>query len=220
MSWQRPVPKRTQKIVIFDGPDRCGKTNIAQALSHKLSIPYFKFSNEAKHWKENSFKETLVYGEPKFVQFLRDTRTNVILDRDYPSEWVYSQVFERDTDMELLRWCDEEFARMGAYIVIPLRHRYEGNIPNDELVPKDKFLDLHNKYVEFTSWTKCSTVIIFVDAFGNKIGPQLDALCPELEFDDSLFVATNVVLDQPKPSEKDVSDLFSEETNERKVTIK
>jgi len=33
---------RKQQVIIFDGPDGCGKTNIAAALSDALGVPVFK----------------------------------------------------------------------------------------------------------------------------------------------------------------------------------
>ena len=38
----------SQQIIIFEGPDGCGKTNISTSLSKDIRVPYFKNKDE---WK-------------------------------------------------------------------------------------------------------------------------------------------------------------------------
>ena len=41
-----------QRVIIFEGPDGCGKSNIAEAVSHLLNIPIFKNEDEWQHFPE------------------------------------------------------------------------------------------------------------------------------------------------------------------------
>ena len=84
----------SQQIIIFEGPDGCGKTNISTALSEKIRVPYFKNKDEWKFFVDNPsyFVNALTYGDPYFLSYLEQTGASVIVDRWYPSEWVYSQV--------------------------------------------------------------------------------------------------------------------------------
>ena len=36
----------TQRLIIFEGPDLCGKTNIAEAVSKQFGIPVYKSGRE------------------------------------------------------------------------------------------------------------------------------------------------------------------------------
>lgn len=211
------VPTRKQKVIIFSGPDRCGKTNIAQGLAADLHVPYYK-KQEDELWRKGQFLEALRFGETEKLELVRQARLDVIMDRGYPCEWAYSQVFIRDTDMALLERIDREYARLGAYIIIPLRHDYDAAQP-DSLVSVEKNKELHAVYQEFMKWTRCSTVAIYVDAFDNKLGPELEVLKKELRWGESLQFATNVVLDRSK-TKKDVSDIFEPGSDRRSVALK
>ena len=200
------IPTRTQKIVILDSPDGTGKTEIAYALSKELKVPYFRMATQHENWRKNKFKEALEFDQTYLAEFVRQTRASVVIDRAYPAEWVYSQVFKRPTNMDVLKTVDEAFARMGAYIVIPLRHDYSKS-RKDEVVSPDKLKPLHDKYLEFREWTLCSTVTIYVDAFNNDLKKQLPLIIDELDFARNMGMNFDITLDRPV-AEKDVSALF------------
>lgn len=168
-----------QRIIIFDSPDRTGKTNIAQGLSSEFHIPYFKMpGNEKMHWREGTFQTSLEFDQTYALEFLRQTGYSVIMDRAWPSEWVYSVVFQRKTNSKLLSELDEAYAQLGAWIVVPLRMTYE--IP-DDLVPLEKQRDLHDMYNEFCDrFTMCNTVRIYVDTYKEKLADEVDDLASVL----------------------------------------
>ena len=57
-----------QRIIIFEGPDGCGKTNIAAELSRRLNIPVFKNDQEWSHFGTQDaaeyFRLTAKYSYP------------------------------------------------------------------------------------------------------------------------------------------------------------
>lgn len=217
------VRRFDQKIVIFDSPDGTGKTNIAQALSSQINVPYFRMDSQHDNWRKGRFKDALEFDQTYISSFLRQTKTNVIIDRAWPSEWVYSKVYNRETNNELLEKIDDEFASMGAYVVIPLRRDYSNSRP-DEVVKPEELKPLHDKYVEFCEWTRCSTIQIYVDDFHNNLNKQLPLLVNELDFNrihvDNSWFATNVILQRPF-EKKDISSLFqSEPVGGKSVNIK
>jgi len=171
----------SQKIVIFDSPDGTGKTNIAVALAAKLGIPYFKMNTEHENWRKGKFKEALEFDQTYLLQFLKQTRYSVVIDRAYLAEWVYSYVFHRETNLDLIRKIDDEYARLGACIVIPVREDYS-NSRHDDLVGKEMLPKLHEKYMEFRDFTKCSTVTLYVDSYKENLNDELNVLMPELNF--------------------------------------
>ena len=96
-------------LIALEGPDRCGKSEIAAALSRHVGIPVFKNSGE---WftdlrDPSYFKNLLIYGATFLTDFLQQTGASVIMDRNYASEWVYSKYFNRETDDVVLRKVDE-----------------------------------------------------------------------------------------------------------------
>lgn len=161
-------------IIIMEGPDGCGKTNIGHKLSWELGCNYFKVSTEHENWRKNSFKEALEYDQTYLAEFLSSVECDVVIDRAYPSEYVYSHVFKRDTNLPLIKKIDEKFATVGAIIVICMRRDYSK--VEDELVAVDKLDALHHMYWAFFSETKCHCVVMYVDDYGNDLNKQIPKL--------------------------------------------
>lgn len=160
--------KRTDQLVLmFGGPDMTGKTNIAKELSRRLDIPYFKSSEEGKTFLSNQdkFIMDLRYADPRVADFVLQTNHSVIFDRGYPCEWVYSKFFNRDTDLNALRYVDDIHSAIGTKIIITYRSSYENII--DDLNPDiagSKLRDIEMLYREFLSWTKCQCFFLNVDS--------------------------------------------------------
>lgn len=156
-----------QKVIIFEGPDRTGKSNIAQELSRRLFIPYFKNKDEVKNFLDpkDYYVNVLRYADPYFISYLKQTGNSVIIDRHYPSEWVYSTVFGRKTDMEALRRTDEAMAELGVKLVICWRSSYANREDDDfpGVITEEKLQAIHDGYVKFREWTKCESIWLNVD---------------------------------------------------------
>lgn len=164
----------SQTIVILEGPDGCGKTEISRALSKEIGIPYFKVDSERDNWEHDTFKHALWF-DYTLPQLLRVTKSSFIADRGYPSEWVYSRVFGRATNDLMLEKTDRGFAELGTTIIVPVRRDYS-KARYDDLVPNDKLEALHDTYMQFISWTACNVIKIYVDDFGNDLKQQIPAL--------------------------------------------
>lgn len=155
-----------QNIIIFEGPDGCGKTNIATALSGHLNIPYFKNESEWEFFENDPsyFVNALTYGDPYFLSYLEQTAASVIVDRWYPSEWVYSRVFSRKTNPKVLASIDKRAASLGSKIIIPFRTDYSQVVDQFEsIITSDVLKKIHEGYQEFAEWTACSTYFLNVD---------------------------------------------------------
>jgi hypothetical protein len=158
-----------EQVVIFEGPDMTGKTNIAIELSRKLKLGYFKNSNELSSFNKEPdyFKNVLKYGVPYLVDYITQTSSGGIFDRQYPTEWVYSKAFKRDTCETSLRTADNMFADLGAKIIICRRTDYENIFDDrfpDSLNPK-KLKEIDSLYCEFSKWTNCETYDLIVDDY-------------------------------------------------------
>ena len=153
-------------LLAFEGPDRCGKSEMAAELSRQLGVPVFKNSGE---WftdlrDPSYFKNLLTYGATFLADFLCQTRVSAIMDRNYASEWVYARYFGRETDDVVLRKVDEKFAEAGGKIVICRRKSYNG-IRDDlhSYIDSHALEGLDSLYQEFEKWTKCEVLTIWVD---------------------------------------------------------
>src|SRR4030067_538019 len=155
-----------QHVIIFDSPDRTGKTEISVELSKRLGVPRFKNHREGMFFERDPgyFCKALRYGDPYFVSYLKQTGASVILDRSFPSEWVYSQAFNRPTSMDILRMVDTMYAEIGAKIIIPYRSSYHG-IQDDQFKILDgpKLQKIDDLYNEFVKWTSCDVLRLCVD---------------------------------------------------------
>jgi hypothetical protein len=156
----------TQHVIAFCGPDRCGKSEIARALSKRFGIPYFKASSEHETYlhDQERFLQQLVYADTRMVDFLRQTGYSVVFDRAWPCEFAYSLVFQRETSLDALSYVDYEMSKMGARIVVCRRKSYAGIVDDIDPTTKQERLEkLDAAYVDFAEWTKCKVLHLFVD---------------------------------------------------------
>ena len=153
--------------VAFIGPDMTGKSNIAAELSKRTGAPVFKNSGEWKTELDSPdyFLNLLRYGGPFLMDFMKQTDSNVILDRFYPCELVYSQAFERETDHKAVAWMDEQFSDTGGIFVLCLKNDYSGLVDDvfPDKLPKEKLEEIDTLYRKFASWTQCEVVTIYTD---------------------------------------------------------
>lgn len=168
-----------QQIYIFEGPDRCGKTEMSKELARRLEIPYFKIDNEKKNWSAGTFQNSLWF-DYNLPQFLRATRASFVSDRGYPSEWVYSKVFNRNTNEYMLEEIDWQFAKLGATIIVPYRLDYSKCVDDIENI-NGRFEEIHRTYMDFVDWTECRTILINVDAYDDDLDREMNVLQPQVK---------------------------------------
>jgi deoxyadenosine/deoxycytidine kinase len=162
---------KEQKLILFVGPDRCGKTQIARELSRVTGIPYFKATSEHASFlgsrvsKNDQFLNQLRFADPRVCDLLKQTGHSVIMDRGFPCEFAYSQVLTRETDHSMLRYVDDAYASMGAIIVFCHRTSYVGITDDlDPSIGQELLEKLHVAYENFfDSVSKCRVLRLNVD---------------------------------------------------------
>lgn len=157
---------QSQQLYMLVGPDRCGKTNIASALSQLLSIPVYKASNEHGNFlrAQEKFLTSLCYADPARLDLIKQLRANVIFDRGYPCEAVYSQVFKRQTNYDMIYQLDSEYAVLGLKIILCTRKSFNGISDDLNTKLKNNVLEsISNKYQQFLSTSKCDVLTLYVD---------------------------------------------------------
>ena len=159
-------------ILIFEGPDGCGKTNIAEELSKHLAIPVYKSGKEAEifHDPEGQYL-TLKWANYEMIKLLEVTEASVIFDRFFPSEWVYAQVFNRKTDLGLVKKYDAWMAKLGAKIIWCDKPNMDGE---DELVPASKYNELRDKYFDYMKDTLCD--VCYLNTTDHDLDTQINEI--------------------------------------------
>jgi len=154
-----------QRIIIFGGPDRCGKTTIAKALSKALDIPYFKPVNQQWYAINDPtvFKKQTEFGEPKLLDFLKQTGYSAIMDRGFPCDYAYSTVLGRDTAWETIWALDAEYGRMNAVLVVTLRTDYASFKDEWDQMTLSKTRALDKAYRAYAAQTSMKSVIIMTN---------------------------------------------------------
>lgn len=155
-----------QRIIIFDGPDGCGKTNMSSYLGKVLDIPTFKNTNEWSFFglkkSKDYFKTAISSQHPYLLSYLKQTNQSVIFDRAHISEYVYSRVYNRELFDNEVKHCDNLSHELGAKIIIPVRKDY--SVVNDEYgVTQEKLEKIHDLYIEYCNITKCDYLLFYVD---------------------------------------------------------
>lgn len=149
--WKKPGPS-----VIVIGPDGVGKTTLVTEISRKLMIPSFKCPSEKQIFRKGG-RSSLAF-DYTLTHFLRQTGYRFISDRGFPCEWVYANVFNRDTDIQLLWEIDTQHANLGTKIL----YLYSSVTPfeDDDIVPMDRYHDIRVAYDQFTEWSECQVTSI------------------------------------------------------------
>lgn len=153
-------------VIFLCGPDMCGKTEIAKALSKKLEIPYYKASAERGAFVsgQSRFINDIRWACPARLDLLKQMDSGIVYDRGYPCEWVYSKFFGRETDLNAIQFLDNEYADMGAVIIIPYRTSYVGIQDDlDPTIDSHKLEELTRLYDEFAKMTQCRVLKLNVD---------------------------------------------------------
>jgi len=148
-------------IIIFDGVDNCGKTEISHGLvQHVLKDhTYFKVKQERIHVEKLDPKILQKSHELQlnfFYELARQSNLNIVMDRFYPSEYVYGSLF-REIDEELLWEFDKKFAELGVKIIIPVKG---DSFLEDELWSKEQLVTIREKYKEFARKTSCEVLVL------------------------------------------------------------
>lgn len=148
---RRPLIIPAGPNILVVGPDGAGKTTIVEEISTRLGIPSFKFPGEQEVFKRGQGGQLLF--DLGLAHFLKQTGLRFISDRGYPCEWVYSGVFKRETDLDVLKMIDEVHASIGTKIL----YLYSSVLPEekDELVPDEYYWTIKRAYDSFTGWTRC-----------------------------------------------------------------
>ena len=91
-------------VIILEGTDLVGKSTLAKELSRELKIP------QTGIWIDlNNPKPAVISVSKTLKQVIKTLKPDIIFDRSFMSEWVYSKVKNREDDYinSLIKeWCE------------------------------------------------------------------------------------------------------------------
>lgn len=157
-------------FLVFESPDKTGKTTLAQMLADYLNIAYLKLNNinviedtEIKNGvsiSTHSQLETITQLHEKGV--IKD----VVLDRFHGSEFVYSNLFQRTYDISYLTAIEERLSKHNDVILIRCRTAFpklKERWKNEKLLDEGMIGALNFQYNEFYKQTKLPFIEIDTD---------------------------------------------------------
>lgn len=154
-------------IILFEGFENTGKTEISTELSRLLEIPRYKDTREHKCFSgKSSYSQelSLVHETYKILSYFdQGIIKNVILDRDYISEYAYGKIYRPKQydkyDCENYIWAyDNWYFLNNLYTIFCYKNKYNGySDPLVQLSDKDK---VDKRYLEFFNKTVNKTLML------------------------------------------------------------
>jgi len=146
-----------QKIIIFEGHDRAGKTTIAKELAKQCDFQYFKSNSQKFHFKNDDFHLAVHYEGDLWIDILNQLNfgNGIILDRFVGSEVAYSTAFKRPTVVKsYLDWVDKQLQLLNTKIIYCFKNDFHGEF-HDDCISLDRIQEIKFGYeLYFNSYTE------------------------------------------------------------------
>ena len=163
----RFVPKRECPLIIIEGADGVGKTTIIERLCQVYSMRSLRMPRP----DDDPSPDRIERDSKLFNMMVDQIKEPLILDRGYPSSIVYSQVFNRDIDINYIKdlYSDREVFVFVIDCDKPKR--------TDDWYDEDDFYKIRDCYRKLAN--QHQWVIINNDGF---IDYSVDQIIRELQF--------------------------------------
>lgn len=159
-------------LIIFESPNKTGKTTLARMLADYLNIKYLKLNNinvvEDTEIKDGISISTHSQLETITQLHEKGVINNVVLDRFHGSEFVYSYLFKRTYDISYLWDVEKRLLQFNNTILVRCRTApptLNKRWNDEKLVSRDKVTDEIFYYNAFYGKTKLP--IIEIDTNGS-----------------------------------------------------
>lgn len=140
-SKQRFKSSREYPLIIIDGPDGVGKTEICQKLGEQLQIDVIRMAPP-------SDMKVIEDASRTFNETINQIKSTLILDRGFPSSIVYSQFFDRDVKYDYIT---NLFKDRDVFVfIIVADNPYRG----DWLVSEKDFHEIKDLYIRLATSNK------------------------------------------------------------------
>lgn len=143
--------------LIVEGPDRSGKTTIAKALAKELNHQYFRINKGKNYFTKKDFYQQALTESNLLLQLIQQTKQNLIIDRSIPSEFVFSKVFNRDTDLVSIIDQDRALAEEGVILLYCYKDYYK---IDDDLVDMNRVEEIKKRYEDYLKISHMRKIIL------------------------------------------------------------
>jgi thymidylate kinase len=161
---QKNEKKNKKQVVIFDGPDGCGKTTIAKEfVKRHREFSYFKNKPTKKRIKKCTNEQLALIHLTEielFLSFIKQLNCQLIVDRSYPSEIVYNRSLNRNANDKYLMKLDREHAKENVKIIICVKNNELLNDRLDNIFDNQTLRTIKKEYLKFAKQTKCKVLVM------------------------------------------------------------
>lgn len=168
------------KIIIMEGADVTGKSEIGSALANQFGLAYFKNLAEHQSFSDLTFSQTAFVEANYLLCLLKQVEikeNGIVLDRHIPSEYVYSKVFERETNEDEIWEIDRQLAELGAVIVYCYKDEYKDF--DDEVIKFERIEQLKDTYQEY--FNKTNMPVLQLNTTDENLERELNEIIPFLK---------------------------------------
>jgi thymidylate kinase len=167
-------------LICFEGINRAGKSTISKELGHQIGVPVFrafkhpdmdllKVECEKEGFRPNDFFEDLVV-----MDYVRQTKSSVILDRAVPSYWAYSILIGRKTNWTIIHWWLDRFKEMnGVYIWLHAPFTILKKRINHSSLSESQYENLKDCYEKLYNYLRCDGVNVIKCEVFNETPEQI-----------------------------------------------
>lgn len=167
-------------LIIFESPDKTGKTTLAKLLAEHLNITYLKLNNinvvENTKIKDGISISTHSQIETITQLYEKGVIKDAVLDRFHGSEFVYSNIFKRTYDISYIKNIEERLSKYNDIILIRCRTilpKLKERWKHENLIDIGKIGALNVYYNKFYSNTKLKVIEIDTDGSIEKSFAEL-----------------------------------------------
>jgi dCMP deaminase len=169
-------------FIIFESPDKTGKTTLARMLADYLNIQYLKLNNinvvENTEIKDGISISTHSQLETVTQLHEKGVMKHVILDRFHGSEYVYACLFKRTYNISYITDIEERLSKYNDVILVRCRTslpKLKERWTNEKLIDEGKIGALNVYYNDFYRTTKLPVIEIDTDGSIEKAFADLVA---------------------------------------------
>lgn len=167
-------------MIIFDSPNKTGKTTLTKLLADYLNIKYLKLNNISVV-EDIEIKNTIpitTHSQLETITQLHEkgVMKDVILDRFHGSEYVYSKLFKRSYNISYMSNIEERLSKCNDVILVRCRtsiSTLSKRWQDENLIPTEKVAEEVELYNNFYKWNKLPVIEIDTDGSIEKSFAEL-----------------------------------------------
>ena len=165
-------------LIIFDGPDNCGKTSIAKLISKIETIRYFKHQGVTKlNFRDPNVALVSECNELYSLDLIKTLNMNVLIDRHYPSDFVYGHIYRNRSEYSL-RKVDEFMSNIVNHLIVICYK--DALVPKiDNFVPDADIKVITDRFKYFYEWSHSR--VLLLNTTDQNIMKQVEAICGAIE---------------------------------------